>query len=213
LNSKASALIALQHRNFRLLWMGQLISLSGSTMQTAAILWQVALRVPENQKGLALGLVGLAEVKIEQSNDVEGAGKLLERAEKVSPTDLDVKALRAQMLIDAEENTRAEEILNEDHYGLEKIKERILEFLAVRALVKKGVASGEFRETRIAEFPQVLVGPAVLAVVWALILGERQRLDLDAYMEAHLELLLCGLRKVSPSARDDSEGSHSERGE
>ncbi len=30
----------------------------------------------------------------------------------------------------------AEEVLNEDHYGLEKIKERILEFLAVRALVK-----------------------------------------------------------------------------
>jgi ATP-dependent Lon protease len=28
---------------------------------------------------------------------------------------------------------RAEEILNEDHYGLEKIKDRILEFLAVRA--------------------------------------------------------------------------------
>jgi ATP-dependent Lon protease len=31
---------------------------------------------------------------------------------------------------------RAEQILNEDHYGLEKIKERILEFLAVRQLVK-----------------------------------------------------------------------------
>jgi len=30
----------------------------------------------------------------------------------------------------------AEKILNEDHYGLEKIKERILEFLAVRQLVK-----------------------------------------------------------------------------
>ena len=36
---------------------------------------------------------------------------------------------------------RAEEILNEDHYGLEKIKERILEFLAVRALVKKPKAT------------------------------------------------------------------------
>src|SRR5215475_867651 len=34
-----------------------------------------------------------------------------------------------------------EEILNEDHYGLEKIKERILEFLAVRALVKKPKAT------------------------------------------------------------------------
>ncbi len=32
---------------------------------------------------------------------------------------------------------QAEKILNEDHYGLEKIKERILEFLAVRQLVKQ----------------------------------------------------------------------------
>ena len=32
---------------------------------------------------------------------------------------------------------RAEEILNQDHYGLEKIKDRILEFLAVRSLVRK----------------------------------------------------------------------------
>jgi ATP-dependent Lon protease len=32
--------------------------------------------------------------------------------------------------------TRAEQVLNADHYGLEKIKERILEFLAVRQLVK-----------------------------------------------------------------------------
>ena len=34
-------------------------------------------------------------------------------------------------------STRAEKILNEDHYGLEKVKERILEFLAVRQLVQK----------------------------------------------------------------------------
>ena len=33
--------------------------------------------------------------------------------------------------------TRAEKILNEDHFGLEKVKERILEFLAVRQLVQK----------------------------------------------------------------------------
>ncbi|HEX8890359.1 MAG TPA: endopeptidase La [Pyrinomonadaceae bacterium] len=32
--------------------------------------------------------------------------------------------------------TKAEEVLNDDHYGLEKIKERILEYLAVRQLVK-----------------------------------------------------------------------------
>ncbi|XEC93209.1 endopeptidase La [Paenibacillus tarimensis] len=33
--------------------------------------------------------------------------------------------------------SRAEEILNEDHYGLEKPKERVLEYLAVQKLVKK----------------------------------------------------------------------------
>jgi ATP-dependent Lon protease len=38
----------------------------------------------------------------------------------------------------------AERILNEDHYGLEKVKERILEYLAIRQLVKqpKGVILG-----------------------------------------------------------------------
>ena len=36
---------------------------------------------------------------------------------------------------------RAEEILHEDHYGLDKIKDRILEFLAVRVLVKKPKAT------------------------------------------------------------------------
>jgi len=53
---------ALGHRNFRLLWIGQLISVSGTMMQTAAILWHVSLLVPPDRKGLALGLVGLVKV-------------------------------------------------------------------------------------------------------------------------------------------------------
>jgi MFS family permease len=53
---------ALQHRNFRLLWFGQLISFSGSMMQQAAILWHVSLLVPADRRGLALGIVGLVRV-------------------------------------------------------------------------------------------------------------------------------------------------------
>ncbi len=34
----------------------------------------------------------------------------------------------------------AEEILEEDHYGLEKVKERVLEYLAVRILTKRGTS-------------------------------------------------------------------------
>ena len=53
---------ALQHRNFRLLWVGQLISHSGSMMQQAAILWHVSLLVPPDRRALALGIVGLVRV-------------------------------------------------------------------------------------------------------------------------------------------------------
>lgn len=39
---------------------------------------------------------------------------------------------------DSTDLKRAEEILNEDHYGMDKVKQRVLEFLAVRILTKKG---------------------------------------------------------------------------
>ena len=53
---------ALRHRDFTLLWIGQLLSFSGSRMQTAAILWHVSLLADPTRKGLALGLVGAAQV-------------------------------------------------------------------------------------------------------------------------------------------------------
>jgi MFS family permease len=55
-------LIALRHRNFRLLWLGLVVSTSGSLMQTAAILWHVSLLAEPGRKGLALGLVGLVRI-------------------------------------------------------------------------------------------------------------------------------------------------------
>jgi MFS family permease len=56
------SLVALQHRNFRLLWIGLLISFSGSLMQTAAMLWHVSILVPDDKRALALGMVGLVRV-------------------------------------------------------------------------------------------------------------------------------------------------------
>jgi len=53
---------ALQHRNFRLLWLGLLVSMTGSLMQNAALLWHISLLVPPDRKGLALGFVGLVRV-------------------------------------------------------------------------------------------------------------------------------------------------------
>ena len=54
--------VALRHRNFRLIWIGLLVSFTGSMMQNAALLWHVSLLVAPERKGLALGLVGAVRV-------------------------------------------------------------------------------------------------------------------------------------------------------
>ncbi|MFI5371264.1 MAG: MFS transporter [Candidatus Eisenbacteria bacterium] len=56
------SMTALQHRNFRLIWASQLVSMAGSMMQNAAILWHVSLLVPPHHRGIALGTVGLVRV-------------------------------------------------------------------------------------------------------------------------------------------------------
>jgi MFS family permease len=56
------SLVALENRNFRLIWIGVLLSFTGSFMQNAAIFWHVSLLVPPDRKALALGLVGLVRV-------------------------------------------------------------------------------------------------------------------------------------------------------
>jgi MFS family permease len=57
-----ASLVALQHRNFRLIWASQLVSMAGSMMQNAAILWHVSLLVSPHHRGLALGMVGLVRI-------------------------------------------------------------------------------------------------------------------------------------------------------
>lgn len=54
--SNNSAFAALRHRDFRLLWLGQIVSITGSQMQSVAINWHVYLLT---KSAFALGLVGL----------------------------------------------------------------------------------------------------------------------------------------------------------
>jgi MFS family permease len=58
-SAQRSSFSALRHRDFRLLWIGQLISVTGSQMQLVAINWHVYLLT---KSPLALGGVGLVRV-------------------------------------------------------------------------------------------------------------------------------------------------------
>src|SRR2546427_5112642 len=51
-----SAFAALKFRDFRLLWMGQIVSVTGSQMQLVAINWHIYLLT---RSAFALGMVGL----------------------------------------------------------------------------------------------------------------------------------------------------------
>src|SRR5262245_39500843 len=51
-----AAFAALRYRDFRLLWLGQIVSVTGSQMQSVAINWHVYLLT---KSAFALGLVGL----------------------------------------------------------------------------------------------------------------------------------------------------------
>ena len=66
----------------------------------------------------------------------------------------------------------------------------------VRSLLAAGAASGEFRP-EVAAMPglaEVIIGPVVAGSVWRIILGEDGAPDPDAQQQAHLDLLLAGLR-------------------
>jgi MFS family permease len=56
------ALTPLRYYNYRLLFGGLLVSILGSMMRNTVVLWHVTLLVPEDQRALALGAVGLVRV-------------------------------------------------------------------------------------------------------------------------------------------------------
>lgn len=56
---RPSSFAALRHRDFRLLWLGQMVSITGTQMQLLAINWHIYLLT---KSALALGLVGLVRV-------------------------------------------------------------------------------------------------------------------------------------------------------
>ena len=56
-------------------------------------------------------LIGMARVKLTQSNDVKGASSFLDQAHKVNPFSIDARVIRAEMLLNADGNHKAEAML------------------------------------------------------------------------------------------------------
>jgi AcrR family transcriptional regulator len=60
---------------------------------------------------------------------------------------------------------------------------------AVRALLARALERGELRNDAIIRFPQLLIAPGIVAIIWSGLFEHHDPLDVRAMMRAHLELL------------------------
>lgn len=59
----------------------------------------------------------------------------------------------------------------------------------MRALIELGIARGEIRQKNLALFPQILVAPALIAVIWQSLFARHAPLDARAMLRVHLDLI------------------------
>jgi AcrR family transcriptional regulator len=64
----------------------------------------------------------------------------------------------------------------------------------LKSAIKRGIDRGEFRPCLVRDFPQLVIGPVIAAVIWSLLFGKEHPLDLDRYSRAHFDLLMNGLK-------------------
>src|SRR6202140_4170561 len=60
---------------------------------------------------------------------------------------------------------------------------------AMRALIELGVARGEIQQRNLARFPQILVAPAIVAVIWQSLFSRHAPLNAIEMFRTHLDLI------------------------
>ena len=63
----------------------------------------------------------------------------------------------------------------------------------LRQAIGRGMDRGEFRKSAIVDLPQIVIAPIALVDIWMMMFDDRQPLDMKAYFNAHLDLVLNGL--------------------
>jgi AcrR family transcriptional regulator len=65
----------------------------------------------------------------------------------------------------------------------------------VRGAVERAIARGEIEGDALRRFPQLLVAPGILALVWDMLFARFEPLDAAALMRAHLDLVFAAIGK------------------
>jgi len=65
---------------------------------------------------------------------------------------------------------------------------------ALRQLIRLGVNRGEFRESGLDEFPQILIAPALMSMIWKTLFQRHMPIDTDRFLDTHIELVLRAIK-------------------
>jgi len=68
---------------------------------------------------------------------------------------------------------------------------------ALRTIIQRGVDNGEFRESALNEFPQLLVTPIFFSLLWTLLFQPHAELDTDQFIGAHIDMVLTSIKAES----------------
>lgn len=110
-----------------------------------------------------------------------------------------IRFFYSQVASDARSREVFHLLISEGRHFPELFDRHFAEFLKpaldrVSALLRRGVASGEFRPVAAERFPQIVLGPAVVLNIWMIIFDRRKPLEQEKFIDAHLDLLFSGLR-------------------
>lgn len=70
----------------------------------------------------------------------------------------------------------------------------------LRRLIDRGIAHGEFYDTGLRDYPQLLIAPMLMAVIWRALFERHHHLDTDAMLKTHIDLMVEAIR--APGAKD-----------
>jgi AcrR family transcriptional regulator len=59
----------------------------------------------------------------------------------------------------------------------------------MRALIELAIARGEIRQKQLARYPQIVVAPAIVAVIWQSLFARHSPLDAGEMLRVHLDLI------------------------
>lgn len=63
----------------------------------------------------------------------------------------------------------------------------------IERIVQRGIERGEFQDGPMSKTPSIIMGPAIFAAVWKMTFEPVAPLDLETFMEAHVDMALNGL--------------------